>query len=64
MLAAELHLHPVARDDCQVHNHRPMVHGYRDHLFLVLHRPVVLGHVAKLVRGCKRFLTEPTLRSG
>ena len=43
MLVAELHLHPVARDDCQVHNHRPMVHGYRDHLFLVLHRPVVLG---------------------
>ena len=43
LLAAELHLHPVARDYCQVHNHMPMVHGYRDHLFLVLHRPVVLG---------------------
>jgi magnesium transporter len=26
-----------------VRNHMPMVHGYRDHVFMVLHRPVVLG---------------------
>jgi Mg2+ and Co2+ transporter CorA len=42
-LAAELNLHPVAREYCRVRNHMPMVHGYRDHVFMVLHRPVVLG---------------------
>jgi len=44
LLAAELNLHPVAREYCRVRNHMPMVHGYRDHVFMVLHRPVVLGH--------------------
>jgi len=43
LLAAELNLHPVAREYCRVRNHMPMVHGYRDHVFMVLHRPVVLG---------------------
>jgi Mg2+ and Co2+ transporter CorA len=43
LLAAELGLHPVAREYCRVRNHMPMVHGYRDHVFMVLHRPVVLG---------------------
>jgi Mg2+ and Co2+ transporter CorA len=43
LLAAELSLHPVAREYCRVRNHMPMVHGYRDHVFMVLHRPVVLG---------------------
>ena len=43
MLGAELGLHPVAREYCRVRNHMPMVHGYRDHVFMVLHRPVVLG---------------------
>jgi Mg2+ and Co2+ transporter CorA len=42
LLTAHLNLHPVARDYARVRNHMPMVHGYRDHLFLVLHRPVVL----------------------
>src|SRR5207244_1385726 len=42
-LAAELNLHAVARAYCKVRNHMPMVHGYRDHVFMVLHRPVVLG---------------------
>src|SRR5690242_4948346 len=44
LLAEELSLHPVAREYCRVRNHMPMVHGYRDHVFMVLHRPVVLGH--------------------
>ena len=43
LLAAELGLHPVAREYCRVRNRMPMVHGYRDHVFMVLHRPVVLG---------------------
>jgi magnesium transporter len=43
LLAGELGLHPVAREYCRVRNHMPMVHGYRDHVFMVLHRPVVLG---------------------
>jgi len=43
LLAAELNLHPVAREYCRVRNHMPMLHGYRDHVFMVLHRPVVLG---------------------
>jgi magnesium transporter len=43
LLAGVLGLHPVAREYCRVRNHMPMVHGYRDHLFMVLHRPVVLG---------------------
>jgi magnesium transporter len=43
LLAEELSLHPVAREYCRVRNHMPMVHGYRDHVFMVLHRPVVLG---------------------
>jgi magnesium transporter len=38
--------HPVALALCQQRNHMPMVHGYADHVFLVLHRPLVLtfGH--------------------
>jgi Mg2+ and Co2+ transporter CorA len=43
LLAADLNLHPVARDYCRVRNPMPMVHGYRDHIFMVLHRPVVVG---------------------
>ncbi len=43
LLGAELGLHPVAREYCRVRNRMPMVHGYRDHVFMVLHRPVVLG---------------------
>ena len=43
LLAGVLGLHPVAREYCRVRNHMPMVHGYRDHVFMVLHRPVVLG---------------------
>src|SRR6185312_6631581 len=43
LLAAELNLHPVAREYCRVRHHMPMVRGYRDHVFMVLHRPVVLG---------------------
>ena len=42
LLAGVLGLHPVAREYCRVRNHMPMVHGYQDHVFMVLHRPVVL----------------------
>jgi magnesium transporter len=52
LLAPALGLHPVAREYVRARNHMPMVHGYRDHLFLVLHRPVVLGrgqtHIVEL----------------
>jgi Mg2+ and Co2+ transporter CorA len=39
--------HPVALDIAATRNHMPMVHGYADHVFAVLHRPVVIdvGHV-------------------
>jgi Mg2+ and Co2+ transporters len=39
--------HPVALDITASRNHMPMVHGYADHVFAVLHRPVVIdvGHV-------------------
>jgi Mg2+ and Co2+ transporter CorA len=39
--------HPVALDIAASRNHMPMVHGYADHMFAVLHRPVVIdaGHV-------------------
>ena len=39
--------HPVALDITAARNHMPMVHGYADHVFAVLHRPVVIdvGHV-------------------
>jgi magnesium transporter len=42
VVAAEFGLHPIAREYCRVRNPMPMVHGYRDHVFLVLHRPVVV----------------------
>jgi magnesium transporter len=34
--------HPVALDIAATRNHMPMVHGYADHVFAVLHRPVVI----------------------
>jgi Mg2+ and Co2+ transporter CorA len=33
--------HPVALEVCRERNHMPMVHGYPDHIFVVLHRPLV-----------------------
>lgn len=42
-LSTEFGFHPVALDICGTRNHMPMVHGYADHLFLVVHRPVVIG---------------------
>src|SRR6185369_9068775 len=56
LLAAELNLHPVAREYCRVRNHMPMVHGYRDHVFMVLHRPVVLGHGETRLVELDRFV--------
>ena len=39
--------HPVALDNCRERNHMPLVHGYSDHVFLVVHRPLTgeAGHV-------------------
>ena len=46
LLRKEFGFHPVALENCRTRNHMPMVHGYRDHVFLVLHRPLVqdAGH--------------------
>jgi magnesium transporter len=41
LLRERFHFHPVALDNCRQRNHMPMVHGYTDHVFLVLHRPLV-----------------------
>jgi magnesium transporter len=46
LLGGDFGFHQVALDYCRDRNHMPMVHGYRDHMFVVLHRPLVqeLGH--------------------
>lgn len=46
LLRDDFGFHQVALDYCRDRNHMPMVHGYQDHMFLVLHRPLVqeLGH--------------------
>lgn len=46
ILSQDFGFHQVALDYCRDRNHMPMVHGYSDHMFLVLHRPLVqeLGH--------------------
>lgn len=46
LLRATFGFHQVALDVCRDRNHMPMVHGYSDHVFLVLHRPLVraAGH--------------------
>jgi magnesium transporter len=46
LLKQEFRFHPVALENCRDRNHMPMVHGYSDHVFLVLHRPLVqdAGH--------------------
>jgi magnesium transporter len=50
LLAQRFRFHPVALAMCAGTNAMSMVHGYADHTFFILHRPVVLaaGHV-KLV---------------
>ena len=58
LLAGELELHPVAREYCRVRNHMPMVHGYRDHVFMVLHRPVVLGQGETLLVELDLFVGD------
>lgn len=47
VMRESLGFHAMALDACRERNHVPTVHGYRDHLFLVLHRPHrgVAGHV-------------------
>jgi len=46
LLGEAFGFHPVALEVCRDRNHMPMVHGYSDHVFLVLHRPLVraAGH--------------------
>jgi magnesium transporter len=46
VLGYDFGFHQVALDYCRDRNHMPMVHDYSDHMFLVLHRPLVqeLGH--------------------
>lgn len=46
VLGSDFGFHQVALDYCRDRNHMPMVHGYKDHMFIVLHRPLVqeLGH--------------------
>lgn len=43
-------LHPMAIKACKQRNHVPTIHGYRDHLFVVLHSPHTgrRGHVHML----------------
>jgi magnesium transporter len=46
LLSRTFGFHPVALESCRTRNDLPMVHGYADHVFLVLHRPhlVASGH--------------------
>ena len=43
VLKEVLRFHPVAVDICRESNRMPMVHGYADHVFLVLHRPLLVS---------------------
>jgi Mg2+ and Co2+ transporter CorA len=47
VLAAVLGAHPLVVADCRKRNHVPTVHGYADHVFVVLHSPFAgdAGHV-------------------
>jgi magnesium transporter len=40
-------LHPMALRSCQERNHVPTIHGYTDHVFIVVHSPLAgdAGHV-------------------
>jgi magnesium transporter len=42
-----LGLHPMALRSCQERNHVPTIHGYTDHVFIVVHSPLAgdAGHV-------------------
>jgi Mg2+ and Co2+ transporter CorA len=41
LLEEQFPFHPMALEYCRQRNHMPMVHGYADHVFVVLHRPLV-----------------------
>jgi Mg2+ and Co2+ transporter CorA len=43
VLKEVLRFHPVAVGICRESNRMPMVHGYADHVFLVLHRPLLVS---------------------
>lgn len=47
LLSRTFGFHPVALDFCHDRNPLPMVHGYADHVFLAVHRPLLVssGHV-------------------
>lgn len=44
LLAEEFGFHPMAVRDCRERNHIPRVHGYPDHLFVVVHAPQIGEH--------------------
>ena len=50
LLSRTFGFHPVALEFCRTRNYMPMVHGYADHVFLAMHRPLLVasGH-AKLI---------------
>jgi Mg2+ and Co2+ transporter CorA len=47
VLTEVLHAHPLVVAACLRRNHVPTVHAYTDHVFVVLHSPIVgsAGHV-------------------
>jgi magnesium transporter len=47
VLADVVHAHPLVVSACRQRNHVPTVHGYADHVFVVLHSPYAgsAGHV-------------------
>lgn len=57
-VAARFGFHPVALGICGSRNPMPMVHGYPDHIFMVLHRPVVIGQGRVTLVELDTFLGE------
>jgi Mg2+ and Co2+ transporter CorA len=47
LLRERFGFHPIALDNCRDRNHTPRVHRYPDHLFIVVHAPLIGtgGHV-------------------
>ena len=47
VLADLIGLHPMALRSCRERNHVPTIHGYSDHVFIVVHSPLAgdAGHV-------------------
>lgn len=47
LLTEQFGFHPMALHDCRERNHTPRIHSYHDHLFVVVHAPLIGtgGHV-------------------